>query len=278
MGDIARAGDLEVNIVDHTSQTKMLVNADGSTISHPYGLMVSNGEISNKTFVNKFGRNTDVDIGTSEDVWDAGGMYPWLTSATTLAIASTSVNDTSAGTGARTVEIDGLDSSYDVQSETVTMNGTTDVTTANSYLRIHRMKVLTAGTGEENEGDITATASSAVRAQISATFNQSLMAIYTVPNGFNGFLMRLFASIVPAGAAGGNRTGAVFIFIREPNAVFQVKLVFGLSDQGNTLTSFSYTTPDVIPPKSDIRITFGARDNNTEIAAGFDLLLEATGA
>ena len=45
------------------------------------------------------------------------------------------------GTGARTVLIEGLDENYDIQSETVTMDGTTNVVTTNTYIRLFRMTV-----------------------------------------------------------------------------------------------------------------------------------------
>lgn len=68
---------------------------------------------------------------------------------------SDSVNDTAAGTGARTVFISGLDSNYDVISETVTLNGTSAVQTVRSYLRVNSFLIMSAGSGKTNAGSIT---------------------------------------------------------------------------------------------------------------------------
>lgn len=72
-------------------------------------------------------------------------------------MSSASTNDTSAGTGARTVEITYYDSSGNGPFvETITMNGTTAVNTANSNICfIESMIVKTAGSGGTNAGVIT---------------------------------------------------------------------------------------------------------------------------
>jgi hypothetical protein len=109
---------------------------------------------------------------------------------------SDDTDDTSAGTGARTVEIEGLDSSWNVLTETVTMNGTTPVVTTGSFLRVYRARVVTAGSSGTNEGTITFTntTSSNIIAQISVDnsgFGQTLMACYTIPAGKTGYLISL---------------------------------------------------------------------------------------
>lgn len=59
------------------------------------------------------GNNPDLDTATlPEEIWTGGGQYPWMTGNTALEILSSSANDASAGTGARTVSISGLDINY----------------------------------------------------------------------------------------------------------------------------------------------------------------------
>ena len=69
----------------------------------------------------KFGKNPDVG-NTEETIWDAGGLYSWQSAAESLEILSSEVADAAAGTGARTVTVKGLDSNYELLSETVTLN------------------------------------------------------------------------------------------------------------------------------------------------------------
>lgn len=73
-----------------------------------------------------------------------------------LKLVSANANDAAAGTGARTVRIVYLDDEGNgPYCETVTLNGTTPVSTASSNLcYIERMEVLTAGSGGKNAGVI----------------------------------------------------------------------------------------------------------------------------
>jgi len=72
-----------------------------------------------------------------------------------VAVLSSSVLDTSAGTGARTINVMGLDANYVLQSEIVTLNGVTPVNTVNTFIRVHSASIQTAGSGGVNAGTIT---------------------------------------------------------------------------------------------------------------------------
>lgn len=113
------------------------VNTTGSTTPGSaeidFYLAVAKGDFTGYSKVSKFGRNASVKSSGYETIWDGSNLYPWPTAAETLEVASSDNDDTSAGTGARTVEIQGLDSNWDPLTETVTMNGGTDVTTNNSF-------------------------------------------------------------------------------------------------------------------------------------------------
>ena len=164
-------------------------------------LAVAKGDFTGYTKVSKFGRNPSVKSADYETIWDGSNFYPWPTAAETLSVVSDDANDTSAGTGARTVEIEGLDSSWDVLTETVTMNGTTPVVTTGLFLRVYRARVVTAGSSGTNEGTITFTntTSSNVIAQISVDtsgFGQTLMACYTIPAGKTGYLISLIFDLL----------------------------------------------------------------------------------
>jgi hypothetical protein len=226
--------------------------------------------------VNKFGYNLDIDTGTTpEDAWSFGGSYPFPASAASTTIESSSANDTSAGTGARTVRVFGLDASYDAIQEDVTLNGTTQVTLSNQYLRLFRAQVLTAGTTGSNEGNIQMKHGTTVIAEIPFDFNegngQTEMAIYTVPNGYTAHLVGWYAALQRANIA----TDAVVRFqVRELNGAWQTKYTGGPSDSNDWVQILP--TSVEIPHKSDIRVrvvTVGA--NNTAIIAGFYLIEKA---
>ena len=165
--------------------------------SEPFELQVARGQIAYHESIYKFGNNPEI-ADSIETVWSQGGLYSYLTSASVLKVSSSSTDDTSAGTGARTVQLFGLDGDYNEISEVVTLNGQTAVNTTQSYLRINRMIVRSAGSGGANAGIIyagTGTVTTGVPANIYATVNgdgtnQTLMALWTVPAGYTGYLMQ----------------------------------------------------------------------------------------
>lgn len=230
------------------------------------GLELKRQNINRFNSINKFGSSTAV-TATRHPVWNNGGAYTYLSSADTLEVYSSSANDTSAGTGARTVEIQGLDANYNVQTETITLNGTTAVTTTNSFLRVYRAKVITAGSGEENAGDITieTTTGSTVQAEIIATNNQTLMAIYTVPAGKTAYILNYYVSVPK------DREVEAVIRIRKPSEVFQIKhQIYLVSDK----FTHEFGLPLVATEKSDIQLAAKNLDGITcNMSGGFDIVL-----
>lgn len=219
----------------------------------------------------KFGQNPDIDTAAAEDIWDGGGTWVPPTAARVHNLASSDVNDTAAGTGARTVQVYGLDSDYLPIDETVTLNGTSNVATTNSYLRLFRMIVRTAGSGGVNAGIVTATAvtDATVTAQISVSNNQTLMAIYTVPAAKICHLYQYDAAMNK-----GNATGAadIQLLVRPFGEVWQVKRVRGLIASGGSSFIYQFAFPLRLDEKSDIKIRATVSANNTDISAGFDLV------
>lgn len=102
------------------------------------------------------------------DVWAGadGALLPvpqpiWIapTAARRHTISSTSASDTAGGTGMRTVAVRGLTSwSTKEVTEIVTLNGLTGVLTANSYVILNDMTMVTCGSAGPNVGRVTAVA------------------------------------------------------------------------------------------------------------------------
>lgn len=137
--------------------------------------------------------NTDTDWNT---VWSESTPVVLPTSAAQLKVSSSHTDDTSAGTGLRTIEITGLLADFTEVKEEVTLNGQTEVLTSNSFYRINRVKGLTAGSTGENQGKIyigsgtvTAGVPATVHAVICDKGNKSCGSFYTVPKGSTAFLM-----------------------------------------------------------------------------------------
>lgn len=92
---------------------------------------VGKGLIPGHSILHKFGYGS---VGTSLTPVTSSLTYQTPTTATALEILSSDANDTAAGTGARTVTVEGLDGSGNPLTETVSMNGTAAVALSNSFL------------------------------------------------------------------------------------------------------------------------------------------------
>jgi len=69
------------------------------------------------------------------------------------------------------------------------MNGTTGVTTLNSYYRVNSMVLVSAGTGQTtNVGTITLKQSSNIVSQINIGIGKSQSTVFTVPAGYTFYL------------------------------------------------------------------------------------------
>jgi len=153
-------------------------------VYEPFDLQVSRGQISGHSTLSLFGYQSAVG-NTKIPVWENATAYTYITSASTLTLVSTSASDDTVAK----VLISGLDSSFNPISETLALNGTSGVTTVNSYFRVNSLLMTTPGTSQTtNVGTITLKQSSNVIAQINAGIGKSQMSIYTVPAGYSFYL------------------------------------------------------------------------------------------
>jgi hypothetical protein len=239
--------------------------------SEPFELQVARGQIAWHNPLFKFGNNPSV--GDSlETIWAEGGLYSYLTAATVLKVSSSSTDDTSAGTGARTVQLYGLDGDYNEINELVTLNGQTAVNTTQSFLRINRMVVRSAGSGGVNAGVIyagTGTVTTGVPANVYASVNgvtganQSLMALWTVPAGYTAYLLQYDVSNGTS-----SQTPAVcklILSVRPYGEVFQSKDVKSLTTGMHIEETFAL--PQKFTEKSDIEV----RAISSSVSVPFDI-------
>lgn len=175
-------------------------------MSYPYAVTL--GRVGGQTRVAAIGHIPSAAAGA--DVWEGGGAYPLLASAQTLELVSASANDALGGTGARSFLVSGLDVNFNLISETVQTNGTTPVSTVNSFMRVNSMQINGAGSGLTNAGDMTlrVQGGGTTQAIARAGFGFAKQCVYTVPAGFT-LLMAEFNFDVSGGGTVSNVTFGV---------------------------------------------------------------------
>ena len=255
--------------MDYNQQGQPLLRTTGS--SYDWTINISAGAVAGTSYIEKFGMNVDVDS-NKETIWDGGGIYSYIGTAETLAVTSDNVNDSAAGSGARTVEIQGLDADYNVVLETLTIGGAAGTQT---FIRVFRVKVLTAGTSGINEGTISITSSdtSTVLAQIgidgtgsnAAGRGQTFMALYTVPAGKTAYLTQWTVG------CGKQNTDTVSTLLARPQSgAWNAKDIITVSA---TTYAKDYKIPLQFTEKTDIEVRAYSTTNNSLVSSTFNLLL-----
>jgi hypothetical protein len=237
----------------------------------PFELQVARGQVDGHKTLFKFGINGDV--GTSvETVWAQGGTYVYPASATVMKISSSSADDAAAGTGARTIAIFGLDADYNEINETVTLNGQTAVNTTNSFLRISRMYVVTAGSGATAAGVIyagTGTVTSGVPAtvygMVALNANQTQMAFWTVPAGYTLYLTGVYYT---SGNTNANAWTNFQLIQRPLGGVFRQQSSSRVAGNGDFVLDLH--TPIAFSEKTDIEIRAVASTSASNVSAEFE--------
>jgi hypothetical protein len=150
-----------------------------SGLFEPFELQVSRGQITWHEPLNLFGNTTALGSTAFGPLWEgltgAGGAYVYPGSAVIMTLASSSASDTAV-----TIRIDGLGADYVLQSEDVALNGTNNVLTTKSFLRINSMQTI-AGNAV---GNVTAINGGTTYAKITAGNGNTQMSLYTVPANY----------------------------------------------------------------------------------------------
>ena len=234
----------------------------------PFELRAAQGLVSGISAVNKFGRNLDIDVGT-EDIWSVGGLFV-LPTPGVVSVVSSSASDAAAGIGARTLTISGLNgTTYEEQTETITLNGVGAVTTAASFAIVHRMIVATAGSSGTNVGTLTSTIGGTATGNVVAGKGQTQMAFYMIPAGKTGYLTKYGGSIDASATASID----LELFATPFGGALNLKGTIMFYGGGNTQGFREYETPLQFAEKTLLRLRATSDANNVDVVGAFDLYL-----
>lgn len=240
----------------------------------PFNTGIGSGT-GQQDFIEKFGANLSVGSDL-ETIWEPGGIYEYLTTASVVSAVSNEAADTApSGNGARTIELQGLDANYNTITEIISTGGTGGGTASTQqFLRIYRALVSTAGSTGTNEGDILVKSGSTTVISIGTHgsginkegFGQSQTSVFTIPAGKTGYLTQW-----SVGSSVYNSGVQAFFMASEVSdgSVLRTKDVMFL----NNFSIKDYKVPLPLPAKTDVEVR--AYDNATGIpvSTSYNILL-----
>jgi len=238
-----------------------------------FELQVARGQIQGHRNVTVFGFNPDVDT-AQVSVWPLPSLITFPAAALQMTVSSTSADDTAAGTGARTVVVQGLDANYNEVTETVTMNGQTAVTMSASLLRVNYAYVATAGSGNSAAGDIyigTGTVTAGVPATtydiIKFDYNNTTTGSYTVPASYTAYVSQ---GLFSAGQTGGSNQVQGRLLTRGTN---NIRMTAAITSLNNGVADYVFEYPLAVPEKTTVEATAIGSSTNNAVSSMFILLL-----
>ncbi len=271
---IGWAGDMVKVLTGLFTETNVAINALIRGADMDFMLEVAKGNISGTSGVNKFGRNTAVVSDGTEEVWDGSAVYVWPATALMTSISQTTDQTVMRG---GVVKVDGLDASWDFVTQNATLNAsltTTVVTLATPLIRCFRMEVQ-EDVVVDSPIRVHNTGESQDYAIIDTGNNQTLMAIYTVPNGKTVYMTSIYASVNPGGGAPTRLD--VKLWARDNDNGYEKKLKYtmGVSGDVDAYGHFQHSFAPYVKftQKTDLFITGTTVGSAVDLSSGFDLIV-----
>jgi len=227
----------------------------------PFELQVVRNQIENHKTVFKFGFNPDVNS-SEETIWDVGGIYAYPSSA--VAVTVTTDAGTPANDNGVKVIVFGLDEDYNEVNDEVTLAGAGTATTTQTFLRVFRAYV---SGSQAPTGNLNITNGGTTYARITLGENQTLMALWTVPAGYTGFLDHVN---IATGTTNANQYVTAQIVQRTQGGVFRVMMKQTLGSGG--VADFILRYPIEVSEKTDLEVRAESSGSNNLISANFSIV------
>ena len=197
--------------------------------------------------------------------------YPFPATAAAVRIkAGGDVADTAAGTGARTVTVYGLDATYKPVQETITTAGASaSALTTQTFLRVNRVEVTTAGSSLNNVDDIIIeTAAGVVLGFVLSGQGSGAPIVFSTAENQGAFIRGWQLTYVD--------TDTLFMFfaMRTYDASVKAPAPFQIFDSYVRIGSIATSLPGAIylPPKTDVMtVVFNSGLGPSMLTMGMDV-------
>lgn len=258
------------------------INDSGNlkTTNAESGLAIAKGDVIGSKFIHKFGKAPLFDVSDGfVTIWDGaekGELYTGMQYIYSITDDIDTISSDTAGNN-QLIQIQGLDINYDIVTQEKSLNGQSPVTLDTPLIRVFRMKNIgtvdivghafvsvsgTLTTGSPTPANL--------RSVIHDSNNQTLMAVFTIPSGYTGYMRDWYAS-----SAGAKRTSVheMKLFVRPFGQVFQLKHDASISIVGTSYIHHKYEEPEVFAEKTDIEMRVNTDEADASISGGFDIVL-----
>ena len=228
---------------------------------HEQNYQIARGLIRGASSIHKFGAVPQMSINTTGTCWDKNDtLYPWssLTSASVLTAQAVNASD-----NGKILTVEGLDSNYEPQTDTITLSSSGTASTTKQFLRVYRGYI---STGAANVGAIDVRIGANTVLYINIGLAQTLMMVYTVPADKELLLLKGACT----SQAGADASGFFYLrFFGE--TAFRIQHSFEVS--GADGYEYEFSVPFRVPEKTDIDVRLTTRSNNGRYTAAFDGVL-----
>lgn len=227
-----------------------------------FELNVARGKTRGASTLHKFGATPTQSTNTTATVWDKPDtLYPWSAFNTAGVLVAAQANASDNG---KQVTLIGLDANWNQVSEVFTLSSSGTVTGTQVFKRVFRAYI---SSGAENVAQVSFSRGGTEVLRITAGLGQTLMAVYTIPAGYTGYLYQGVCSA----QAGADATGYMKFRFTDETA-FRVGHTFEVSGDGGEYF-YKFAFPIQMPEKTDIDVRLTSRSNNGRYTAAFDMLL-----
>jgi len=212
---------------------------------------------------------------------------------------STDDDGSPAGTGAQTVKVKGLDTSFNIKEASLTLDGTTIVEQGDTtWTFINEAYITAAGTGLAAAGTLTFSNDAAGNniGLIEAGDYGIRNCWWKVPAGHTGYVHGFWYSVLPVAAPVAQAGFALQIarhgfqgvassetyetiaevFVDEGDSGVAVNEARG--GNGTGWFSFPGNVPIVIPPKAIVRLAAKAMSTGVAVTGGFNIMVQGSGS
>ena len=241
---------------------------------------VAQGRVIGAEFIKKFGQGSHDDGDALRPIWSGSQVYPYMSTAGTLYISSSSASDT------EDITVIGLDANWNQQTATQTIAGQTktEIGSGKTWIRVYRVY---NSNGTDLVGDVYVyqddtvtdgvpdTPVTTLMAKVNIGEGQTQMAMMPVPAGKVARVWNYGGSILDAsGGPSTTKAADIKLRVREFGKVFRSQENLGLSLNGTGNDDLDGAPFWIFPAKSDIEVAAIVSADSTILSGRMTITIE----